>query len=129
MNMSAIDDAADLVPWAAPNEFAVAVDPKTDDAVRRALHEPIPAEYAADVPLLRFATPGVPPMALLDALLEDPLPRHDSQSCDRCGNSKRSITERLWIPAGRSVVVVAMCWSCKACAFESHGKPSSFVWS
>ena len=128
MNMSAMEDAAALCPWAEPNEFAINIR-GVDEAVRRALSEPVPPELAMGVPLLRFATEGVPPMPLLEAMLEDPLPRHGSQSCDRCGNSTRSITERLWIPSGASVVVLALCWSCRVCAFDSHGKPSTFVWS
>ncbi|MCW2738883.1 hypothetical protein [Nocardioides sp.] len=128
MFMSAIEDAAALVPWAEANQVAM-LDEKTSMVVLHALGGPVPEDCAVGVPLLRFATEGVPAMPLLDAMLEDPLPRHDSQSCDRCGNDKRSINDRLWIPAGASVVVVALCWSCKACVFERPGKRSSLVWS
>lgn len=128
MHMSAMEDAAALVPWAEANEAALA-DEKTSQVVLRALGQPLPPELAMGVPLLRFAAENVPPMPLLEAMLEDPLPRHDSQSCDRCGNTSRSVTDRLWIPAGASVVVVALCWSCKACAFDNACAPSSLVWS
>lgn len=129
MNMSAIEDAAALVPWAKPNWAAAAVDERVSAAVLRALGGPVPPELAMGVPLLRFAAEGVPAMPLLEAVLEDPLPRHNSRTCDRCGNSGRTITDRLWIPSGASVVVVAMCWSCKACAFDRPGHGSSLVWS
>jgi hypothetical protein len=132
MNMSAMEDAAALVPWAEANEVAL-LDEKTSMVVLRALGGPVPDDCAVGVPLLRFATEGVPAMPLLEAMLEDPLPRHDSQSCDRCGNDNRSITDRLWIPAGASVVVVALCWSCKLHAYDRPvsrpGVRSSLVWS
>lgn len=126
MHMSAIEDAATLVPWAEPNEVALN-DEKTSEAVLRALSGPLPAECAMGVPLLRFATEDVPAMPLLEALLEDPLPRHDSRSCDRCGESELSVNDRLWIPSGASVVVVAMCWSCRARVFGVSN--NSLVWS
>lgn len=132
MFMSAIEDAAALVPWAEPNADALS-DPQTDEAVRRAFGEPVPHELAMDVPLLRFASPNVPPLPLLEAVLEDPLPRHDSQSCDRCGDDKRSITDRLWIPCGASVVVLAVCWACRLHAYDRPvsrpDAPSSLVWT
>lgn len=129
MFMPAIEDAAALVPWAAANEAAL-LDEKTSQVVLRALGGPVPDDCAVGVPLLRFATDGVPAMPLLEAMLEDLLPRHDSRSCDRCGNDTRSINDRLWIPAGASVVVVAFCWSCKACVFDNgNHPPSSLVWS
>ncbi|WP_193608270.1 hypothetical protein [Nocardioides lijunqiniae] len=127
MFMSAMEDAAALVPWAEANEAAL-LDEKTSQVMLRALGGPVPPDLAVGVPLLRFATDGVPAMPLLEATLEDPLPRHDSQSCDRCGNSTRSINDRLWIPAGASVVVVALCWSCKACVFDNACAPSSLAW-
>ncbi|WP_205474448.1 hypothetical protein [Nocardioides sp. SYSU D00038] len=129
--MSAMEDAAALVPWAEGNEIAL-LDEKTDEAVRRAFGGPVPDDCAVGVPLLRFATEGVMAMPLLEAMLEDPLPRHDSQSCDRCGTTKRQVTDRLWIPAGASVVVVALCWSCKLHAYDRPvSRPrvrSSLVW-
>jgi hypothetical protein len=132
MHMSAMEDAAALVPWAEPNEAALA-DERTSEVVLRALGGPVPPELAMGVPLLRFATEGVPPMPLMEAIKEDPLPRHDSLSCDRCGNQKRTITDRLWIPSGASVVVVALCWSCKLHAYDRPvsrpGVRSSLVWS
>lgn len=128
MFMSAMEDAAALVPWADGNEAAL-LDPRTEQAVLRALGEPVPHDLAMDVPLLRFATPGVPAMPLLEAVLEDPLPRHDSQSCDRCGDDRLSVNDRLWIPCGSSVVVVALCWSCKARVFDNAVAPSSLAWS
>lgn len=130
MNSNPVEtmSAAELVPWAQPNEAAVAVDELVSEAVRRAFAEPIEPEYV-DAPLLRFATPGVPTMPLMEAVVQDPLPRHDSHTCDRCGDTKRSVTDRLWIPQGQSVVVVAMCWKCRACAFEHAVAPSSLVWS
>lgn len=132
MHMSAMEDAEALVPWCAPNEAALA-DEKTSEAVLRALGGPVPDDCAVGVPLLRFATEGVPAMPLLEAVLEDPLPRHDSQSCDRCGNDKRSINDRLWIPSGASVVVFALCWSCRVLAYDRPvkrpGVVSSLVWS
>ena len=128
MHMSAMDDAAALVQWAEANEVAL-LDEKTSMVVLHALGGPVPDDCAVGVPLLRFATEDVPAMPLLEAMLEDPLPRHDSQSCDRCGNSTRSINDRLWIPAGASIVVVALCWSCRACVFENACEPSTLVWS
>lgn len=131
MHMSAMEDAAAMVPWAEPNEAALA-DERTSEVVRLALGGPVPDDLAMGVPLLRFATKGVPAMPLLEALLEDPLPRHGSLSCDRCGNDKRSIPYRLWIPSGASVVVVALCWSCKLHAYDrpvsAPDVPSSLVW-
>jgi hypothetical protein len=127
-----MEDAEALVPWCAPNEAALA-DERTSEAVLRALGQPVPPELAMGVPLLLFAAEGVPPMPLVEAISQDPLPRHDSQSCDRCGNDKRSITDRLWIPAGASIVVVALCWSCKLHAYDRPvsrpGVVSSLVWS
>lgn len=128
MHISAMEDATALVPWAEANEAAL-LDEKVSLAVLRTLSGPVPDDCAVGVPLLRFATEGVPAMPLLEAMLEEPLPRHDSQSCDRCGNDTRSINDRLWIPSGASVVVVALCWSCKACVFENGMQPSTFVWS
>lgn len=132
MHMSAVEDAAALVPWAEPNADALC-DEKTSMVVFHALGQPVPHELAMGVPLLRFATEGVPAMPLVEAVMQDPLPRHDSQSCDRCGNAERSITDRLWIPSGASVVVVALCWSCKLHAYDRPvsrpGVRSSLVWS
>lgn len=127
MIMSAIEDAAALVPWAAPNDAAPAVDEAISAAVRRALDGPVPSELAFGTPLLRFADPDVPTQPLLEAVLEDPLPRHDSQTCDRCGSDRLSVTDRLWIPAGASVVVVAMCWKCSRVLDRPYGP--SLVWS
>ena len=132
MHMSAMEDAAALAPWAEPNEAALA-DDQTSMVVLRALGQPVPADLAVGVPLLLFADETHPPMPLLEAVLEDPLPRPESRSCDRCANSTRTITDRLWIPSGASVVVLALCWSCKLHAYDRPvsrpGVRSSLVWS
>ncbi|WP_156718057.1 hypothetical protein [Nocardioides sp. Leaf307] len=126
-----MEDAAALVPWAEPNEAALA-DDETSQAVLNALGQRVPRELAVGVPLLLFADESHPPMPLLEAVMQDPLPRHDSQTCDRCGNTKRQVTDRLWIPAGASVVVLALCWSCKLHAYDRPvsrpGVRSSLVW-
>jgi hypothetical protein len=79
---------------------------------RQGCSSTLPAECAVGVPLLRFAAEGVPAMPLLQAMLEEPLALARLQTCDRCGTTERSITDRLLIPSGASVVV-ALCWQCK----------------
>jgi hypothetical protein len=101
---NAIDDAARLTAWIEPNEWALQ-DPIVEEIVLRALGTPIPADLAADVPLLRFAS-GREPMHLLDAVLAPPVPRYASGRSFRCDyfGDKASEPNTIWIPCGRSVV-------------------------
>jgi len=94
-------------------------------AVLRALSGPVPPELAFGVPLLRFADTDVPALPLIQAVINDV--RHAAHTCDRCGNSERSITDRLLVPAGASVVAVHMCWLCKA-SFDRTLMRGSLVW-
>lgn len=119
---SAMLDGSELVPWAEPNAAAVE-DERVEAAVLRALAGPVPPELAIGVPLLRFAdTDAVP---LIQAVINDV--RHAAHTCDLCGNSERSITDRLLVPAGASVVAVHTCWRCKA-SFDRTLMHGSLVW-
>jgi hypothetical protein len=117
-----IEDAQRLFPWAEPNAFAME-DERVEAAVLRALSGPVPPELAFGVPLLRFAdTDAVP---LIQAVINDV--RHAAHTCDLCGNSERSILDRLLVPAGASVVAVHVCWLCKA-SFDRPFMRGSLVW-
>lgn len=127
MTMAAIEDAERLVPWIAANADAVAFDEGIELAVLRALGAPLPPELAADTPLLRWANTDLPAMPLLDARLDPPTHRH--LRCDRCGNSgKDRAYSELWVPAGRSVVVVACCSTCVLTLDRPYGT-HSLVWA
>jgi hypothetical protein len=105
--MTTFQDADTLVPWAAPNNAALAWEP-LEEAVLRALGGPIPDEYREDpdLPLLRFANLDVPARPLVTAITDPPIPRGRSV-CDITGTLMRE-PNTLWVPCGRSVVQVTM---------------------
>lgn len=104
MTMAAIEDAERLARWIEPNAWALQ-DEAVEAAVLRALGEPVPADLAGDVPLLRFAN-GRAPMSLLDAVLDPPIPRYVAGRHFRCdvAGTQASQPNTIWIPCGRSVV-------------------------
>ena len=108
---TAIRDGRDLIPWIEQNTVAYE-DPGIERAVLNALDGPVAPELASGVPLLRHANTDVPAYPLVEAVIFHT--RHSATFCDICGSSRRSLTDRLLVPAGASVVAIHFCWLCKA---------------
>ena len=123
--IAAASDGDDLVAWAEPNTAALD-DEHCDAAVRRALSGPVPDDLAFGVPLLRFADTAVPALPLIQAVIMDT--RHTPTVCDRCGNTERSVFDRLLVPCGASVVALHVCWRCQVNLEMPHRGGSSLVW-
>ena len=123
---AAVRDGAELMPWTAPNVAALE-DERLEAAVVRALAGPVAPELAFGVPLLRFANTGLPAQPLIQAVMNPP--RHGHHACDRCSDTERSVLDRLWVPAGASVVEVAVCWRCRLNLDMPHRERSTLVWS
>lgn len=97
---AAAETAAQLVPWIAPNSAVTHWD-RAEEVVLRA--SPVP-DYLTNngIPILRYAN-GSEAIALIDAVLNPPVPRPGFFRCDIDG---RSATEHniIWVPTGTSVV-------------------------
>ena len=120
---SAMRDGADLVAWAEPNTVALN-DERVEAAVLRGLSTPVPPEFALGVPLLLHASTDVPPIPLIEAVMEDT--RHDATTCDLCGAEGRS-NSRLLVPSGASAVAVYCCFVCRATLDRTLAR-ASVVW-
>lgn len=115
----------DLVAWAEPNNAALG-DECTEAAVLRALGGPVPDDLALGVPLLRFADTTVEAIPLIQAVIYNV--RHTPTVCDRCGDTERSILDRLLMPCGASVVALHCCWRCRLTLDMPHRGGSTLVW-
>ncbi|ROR89327.1 hypothetical protein [Nocardioides aurantiacus] len=116
-------DGDRLIAWAEPNTVALN-DERVDTIVRATLATPIPDDLAMGVPLLLHADATVPPMPLMDAIVQDR--RHNATVCDVCGDKRRS-RSRLLIPCGESAVAVHFCWLCRALLDRPIAR-TSVVW-
>ncbi len=120
---SAMRDGTDLVAWAEPNTVALN-DERVEAAVLRGLSTPVPPELAMGVPLLLHADTAVPPVPLIEAVMDDT--RHAATSCDLCDNTERSVS-RLLVPCGASAVAVHACFVCRATLDRTLSR-SSVIW-
>jgi len=107
--LSAVQDANDLVSWAAPNAD-VTQDERCEKRMFQALMCPVPAELSVGVPLLRFWNLSIEAQPLVQAMLDDR--KTSTASCERCGYADPG-EHCLWIPIGVSVVALHFCTHCR----------------